>query len=151
MPTSLRARFALTMILGIFLIPITLSSLSGLTHIITCTEPETTPFSITTDASGKSVIASSSVLTRGVEPTVCGGLWLTISVRVTRPGFVMVTMPIRNTSGYAWRGTVRLSIGGASVPISIGEIRPRSTKISRIEVRMKPGRSQLDGRLLVGP
>ena len=151
MPTSLRARFALTVILGIFLIPISFSSLSGLTHIITCTEPESAPFSVTTDKSGKSVIASSSVLIRGAKPKLCGGLGLTIRVRSVRPGFVIVTMPIRNTSSYAWRGTVQLSIGGARVPISIGEIRPGTTKSSEIEVRVKRGQSKLEGRLLVGP
>ena len=151
MPTSLRARFAFTIILGVFLIPTTLSSLRGLTHVITCAQPNTQPFTISTSRAGASVITSSAVLTRARPAVLCGGLVLNIGVRSERPGFVRVVMPITNRSKFTWRGTVRLAIGRASVPISVGEIRPRSTTTRTVEVRVKAGETHLDGRLLVGP
>src|SRR5215210_2240361 len=96
-------------LLGVFLIPITVSSLRGLTHVLTCDQDVRTPFTVQTG--GNASITSSARFTRGEPAGLCGGLRLNMSVGARGPGKVRITLPITNESKYAWKGSVELKLG----------------------------------------
>ena len=61
-------------LLGAFLIPILLSSLQGLTHILTCQQATNVPFTVQLPEHGQATISSSAVITREQANGLCGGL-----------------------------------------------------------------------------
>ena len=153
MPSALRSRIALVVLLGAFLIPLGTSSLRGLTHVLTCQEEAEVPFTIVTpEDGGASTVASSSVLNRGEEAGVCGGLVLNPGIgQAERGGRVKLLLPITNNTEDDWRGTVRLRVGSTLVPVDIGEIRAGDTETSTVNVRIDPGQLEVNGSLLIGP
>ncbi|MEY2476449.1 MAG: hypothetical protein QOG87_1764, partial [Actinomycetota bacterium] len=92
----------MVLLLGVFLIPITVSSLRGLTHVLTCDQDVRTPFTV--DTGGGSSITSSARFTRGEPTDLCGGLRLNMRVGPLGSEKVRVTLPITNESKYAWQG-----------------------------------------------
>ncbi len=73
MPSGLRSRLALIALLGAFLIPIGMSSLRGLTHVLTCKQSAETPFTLVTVEGLAPQLLSSSRITKGDEKFLCGG------------------------------------------------------------------------------
>ena len=69
----------------------------------------------------------------------------------TGPAGCRVTLPITNNTRYAWRGSVKLVVRGASVPVGIGEIEPGETKADSVSVKIGPGTHKVEGTLLIGP
>lgn len=151
MPAALRLRVALLTLLGVFLIPIGMSSLRGLTHVLTCSEATEVPFTVETPADGPATIASSAQYERGAPEGVCGGLVLDMQVISDEPGKLVLRLPISNRSEYDWQGTVKLQIGDTSVPVAIGEIRSKGIGADTIEVNVPKGSTELNGSLLIGP
>jgi hypothetical protein len=135
--------------LGVFLIPITVSSLRGLTHVLTCDQDVRTPFTV--DTSGDSSITSSARFTRGEPANLCGGLRLNMSVGATSAEKVRITLPITNESKYTWRGSVELKLGGTAVPVDIGEIKAGETATDTIDVKVGKNVTEIEGDLLIGP
>ena len=150
-PSILRSRLALVLFLGVFLIPIGVSSLRGLTHVLTCDEAVNTPFTITLPETGQASITSSATFTPGQEQGQCGGLFLNMAVRSDRPDKVQIILPIENRSDDTWRGSVELDLGGTKVPIDIGEIEAGRTATDNVDVNVKPGTTEIEGSLLIGP
>ena len=136
---------------GIFLIPLGLSSLHGLTHVITCRAGTRAPFTLAVSERGEPMVTSAATLTPDVANGLCGGLTLDMAVGADRPGRVRVTLPITNNTRYTWRGSVKLAVRGASVPVDIGEIAPGETKADSVSVKIGPGAHKVDGTLLIGP
>jgi hypothetical protein len=151
MPSALRSRIALVVLLGTFLIPLGTSSLRGLTHLLTCREAARVPFTLVVPEDGPPVITSSNVITRDEEVGVCGGLVLDLGVGPSTPGKVRLRLPITNHTDFDWRGTVRLDLGGTVVPVDIGEIKSGQTAVDTVTVKVDPGELQVDGSLLIGP
>jgi hypothetical protein len=151
-PPALRSRLALFALLGAFLIPITTSSLRGLTHVVTCKERTETPFTIITPKTGNPIVTSSTRFERGPNPPpVCGGLALDVRVRSEGPGRLAITLPITNNTRFTWRGTVTLRLGKVLVPAAIGDIPPGETRSDTLHVKFDPGSREISGSLLVGP
>lgn len=151
MPSALRSRTALFALLGAFLIPLGISSMKGLTHILTCQEDAKTPFTITIPGTGLPEISSSTRIQPG-ERGLCGGLALDMRAGPLSPGRVRMIIAIRNNSDLPWRGTVNLVLEGSSpIPIDIGEIGPGRTGSDEIPLRLPTGSHQVDGSLLIGP
>jgi hypothetical protein len=150
-PRILRSRLALLGLLGIFLIPLGLSSLDGLTHVTTCRAAIKAPFTLEVPAHGDPLVASAATLTRVDSNGVCGGLSLDMSVGPDRPGRVRVTLPITNNTRHAWRGSVKLVVAGTSLPVRVGEIAPGQTRAESVSVRVAPGTHEVGGTLLIGP
>jgi hypothetical protein len=150
-PSILRSRLALLGLFGIFLIPLGLSSLHGLTHVITCREGTRAPFTLAVPERGDPLVTSAATLTPGEANGLCGGLMLDMAVGADRPGRVLVNLPITNNTRYTWRGSVKLVVRGASVPVSIGEIEPGETKADSVSVKIGPGTHEVKGTLLIGP
>ncbi len=151
MPSALRSRIALIVLLGAFLIPIVTSSLRGLTHILTCRQATEIPFTMVVPESGPPVIVSSNVIERGEPEGVCGGLVLDLGVGPAGPGRVLLRLPITNNTEFDWQGTVSVKIGGTVIPVDIGEIKAGATGSDSIKVKVDPGEIEVDGSLLIGP
>jgi hypothetical protein len=136
-------------LLGVFLIPITVSSLRGLTHVLTCDQDVRTPFTV--DTGGNASITSSARFTRGETAGLCGGLRLNMSVGPIGPEKVRVTLPITNESKYDWKGSVELKLGGTTVPIDIGKIDAGETATDTVDVKVAKDVTEIEGSLLIGP
>jgi hypothetical protein len=150
-PPILRSRLALVLFLGVFLIPIGVSSLRGLTHVLTCDEEVATPFTISIPETGVPSITSSATFTRDQADGQCGGLFLNMAVRQAGPDKIQVVLPIQNRSEDTWRGSVELDLGGTKVPVDIGEIESGATESDTIDVDVDRGTTEIEGSLLIGP
>ena len=139
----------MVVLLGVFLIPITVSSLRGLTHVLTCDQDVRTPFTVQTG--GGASITSSARFTRGEPTDLCGGLRLNMSVGPLSPEKVRVTLPITNESEYAWQGSVELRLGNTTVPIDIGKIESGETETDTVDVKVARDVTEIEGSLLIGP
>ena len=151
MPSTVRSRIALVALFGVFLIPIVTSSLNGLTHVLTCQQSARQPFTIAIPPSGQPTILSALTLDRSQQGGLCGGLHLDIQVGADGPGHLRITLPITNRTRYLWRGSVKLVVGGVSVPVNIGTIHPGATAVRSVRVRVDRGTRELGGSLLIGP
>lgn len=151
MPPGIRPRLALLALVGVLLIPVGLSSLRGLTHILACEAEFSTPFTFVVPDEGPPQILSSMVLDAGDEKGVCGGLRTDVSVAPSEGESAAMTFTVSNGTAYAWHGTVRLQLPGAGVPIDIDRIAPGASASDTVRVRLEPGTHQVEGHLLVGP
>jgi len=151
MPSVLRSRLALIALMGAFLIPIGLSSLRGLTHVLTCQERTDVPFTLSIPTHGRPTISSSATITRKSAAGLCGGLTLNMRVGAQGPGKVKIVLPIVNHTKYRWHGSVKLELGGTTVPVRIGSIGSGRTGTDTIHVHVDPGTHQVNGSLLIGP
>ncbi|MBV8959999.1 MAG: hypothetical protein JOZ37_01175 [Actinobacteria bacterium] len=146
MPPILRSRLALAALLGVFLIPIGMSSLRGLTHVLTCREHTNVPFSVDIPT-----ITSSQRITRNEPLQLCGGLSLNLAVKSLSVDKVQVRLPITNNTKYTWQGSVSLKVSGTSIPVRVGEVKPGRTVVNNIDVKVAKGTDTIDGSLLIGP
>src|SRR5918998_930309 len=107
MPSILRSRLALFAILGAFLIPIGVSSLRGLTHILVCEDRFKQPFTMVIGPQGQPEILSSLRITKDPRASeICGGLVIEPRAQATEDGRVAFTLPVKNNTDYSWRGTM---------------------------------------------
>ncbi|MGH2706044.1 MAG: hypothetical protein ACRDJ4_13425 [Actinomycetota bacterium] len=151
MPPLLRSRLAAIAMIGIFLIPVGFSTLRGLTHTLACEEQSDTPFTLTLRERQRPILTTSTRLARGEERGVCGGLLLDLRARAKSSERVDMVIYITNTSSSFWHGSVRLSTGAISIPVSIGAIAPKATGQDVVGLLLKPGSHEIGGSLLVGP
>ncbi|MFN2390293.1 MAG: hypothetical protein ABR575_11920 [Actinomycetota bacterium] len=152
MPSVLRSRLALLGLLGAFLIPIGMSSLRGLTHVLTCKEERATPFSLTRDRGGEVVVTTSRRLVRGEEEAgACPGLSFEMGARFAGRDAIEMVLPIENTTTFLWRGTVELVVDGVAIPVGIGEIGPGETRRESVRLSLERGVQEVSGSLLIGP
>lgn len=152
MTPLLRSRLALFALFAAFAIPVGMSSLRGLTHLLTCREPAATPFTLSVPPPelGPPQITSSSRFSRGEETGLCGGLFVDLGVHVDSPK-IQLKVGISNISDVMWKGSVELHLGDASVPVGIGEVAPAATESRLIDIELEPGSHDLNGELLIGP
>jgi hypothetical protein len=151
LPAILRSRVALFAFVGVFLVPLALSSLRGLTHILVCAEEAGTPFTLAVPNEGRQHLTSSARMARGHQEGICGGLSLDLAARDAGHGKVAVVVPITNGSNFGWQGTVKLELGSTSLPVRIGSIPPGHTRSDKLTLRLPPGTHELNGSLLIGP
>ena len=150
-PSILRSRLALLTLLGAFLIPIGMSNLRGITHVLTCNEEAETPFTLIAFEGEAPQLLSSTRISAEDEEFLCGGLSLNMGAIADDSGQVTMVLPITNNSEYPWQGTVKLKLGGDTVPVGIGEIGPGETEEDRVPVSLQPGTLEVNGSLLIGP
>ena len=118
----------------------------GLTHVLTCDADVRTPFTVNTDTA-----TSSARFERGDPTGLCGGLQLNMRVGQVQGDKVRLTLPITNTSEHTWKGSVELSVGGASVPVDIGEIKAGETEVDSVDIKVDEDATEIEGSLLIGP
>lgn len=152
MPSALRSRLALVLMMGAFLIPIAASNLRGLTHVLTCEEEAETPFTLLVEEGREPTILTSQFFTAEDETTLCGGLELNLRARSRGEDRIEMILPIRNTSEFPWQGSVKLRIGDTSVPVRVGEIASGETERATVTLPgLARGQTTVDGSLLIGP
>lgn len=157
MPPALRTQIALIGLLGVLLIPISTSSLRGLTHILTCQDEIDTPFSVMVLEDGPPVVLSAASVraVAGEDPPtneICGGLTLNLLMRSRVEDRADVTLAIVNNGDYGWRGSVQLRLGETLIPIHIGTVNAGAKSEETFEIRLDPGRTyEVAGSLLIGP
>jgi hypothetical protein len=150
-PSVLKSRIALFVMMGTFLIPIGMSSLRGLTHVLTCREEVKTPFTLIIPEQGRPQISSSQRITPG-DTGLCGGLALDLRAGGAGSNKVLITVIINNRTEDLWKGTVSLNVEGVGViPVNIGSIGPGGTASDQLPLKLKPGSHELGGSLLIGP
>ncbi|HEX2234853.1 MAG TPA: hypothetical protein VHK89_01115 [Actinomycetota bacterium] len=151
LPSILRSRVALLALLGAFLIPIGMSSLRGLTHVLTCRDEARTPFTLIVPPAGSAPEAVTSTTFGRDTAGICGGLSLDLGTRaVTRDRMEMV-VPITNNSEHLWQGTVKLVLDGTTIPVDIGEVDAGSTETDSVTLDLERGSHELTGSVLIGP
>ncbi|MFZ0492043.1 MAG: hypothetical protein WAM81_02465 [Acidimicrobiia bacterium] len=151
MPSTFKPRIAIVLIVGIFLIPILVSSLRGLTHVLTCSEGVEAPFTVFIASDGSAVVTSSATGQAGDRQGLCGGLSVAMRVGTVVDERLALTILVTNNSPYPWRGTVDVSLNKSTIPVSIGRIEPGETGTDSVPVRLDEGVNEMDGSLLVGP
>lgn len=154
MPATLRARMALALLLGIFLIPLSTSSLRGLTHVMTCSAAVDASLVIDNTSAEVPVLGSADAINVGdPAPVSCGGLVVDLQLSETgRPDQTGVVVSIRNTSDTDWHGTVELDLDDTVVPVAIGSIDAGDSSSDTVTLHIDPDRSyDISGTLLIGP
>lgn len=150
-PALLRTRLALVAMFVVFLIPVTQSTLRGLTHVLSCTERVDTPFQVVLLEGEEPIVTGSSVITAGEDPTLCGGLAVQIGAGPSESADIDVIVTVENQSDTDWYGTVEIDVVGVRVPVDIGRIGAGSTAEERISLSLPEGVTEFGGSLLVGP
>ncbi|HEY7563345.1 MAG TPA: hypothetical protein VIA81_00295 [Acidimicrobiia bacterium] len=150
MPFDLRVRLALVALFGVFLIPVMLSSLRGLTHVVSCRQEVAHPFEVEFGSGEEPLLVSSAVISETTDP-VCSSLAADLEVRSTGQNRLELTIPIANRGTGDWRGTVSLRVGGTLIPIQIGLVPAGTTKSETIVLRLPDGTTGFEGSLLIGP
>jgi hypothetical protein len=154
MPSALRAQVALWGMLACLLIPIGVSNLRGLTHVLTCEERSVTDFTVVVDGRGRAtMLATSPSFGPGDVPDeLCGGLVLDIEVGSPEKGVAEMVFTITNHTDFGWHGSVRVDLGSTPIPIDIGEVAPRGTATDTIEIDLDADSTyEIEGSLLIGP
>jgi hypothetical protein len=151
MVSGLRSRLALIGLLGAFLIPIGVSSLRGLTHVLTCQQSTDVPFTVSLPAGAEPTISSATSFTRGEEKSLCGGLHLDMRVGREDLDTLRIALPIQNGTTHDWQGTVKVNLAGTAVPIRIGKVPAGATREQTIHVNIDRGAHEITGSLLIGP
>ncbi len=142
---------ALIGILGAFLIPIWISSMRGVTHVVTCQEATDVPFSVLLPPSGSPAVASAATFTRDDTSALCGGLHVDIRVGRVTDRTLEMTLPIGNDTRHAWEGTVKLDLGSVDIPVRIGRIPAGESRQQTLRFNVDPGSTEINGSLLLGP
>ena len=150
-PALLRPRLAVFILFGVFLIPVVLSSLQGLTHVVSCTREIARPFEVAVGDEDRPVITGSAVVEAGAAQPCGGALDVDVSVSARGPNEIAVTVPITNEGLTAWRGTVRLRVGNTIIPFQIGLVPAGETRSETIVLRLPDGTTGFSGSLLIGP
>ena len=150
-PALLRPRLAMIVLFGVFLIPVVLSSLRGLTHVVSCTREIARPFEVSVGDEDRPVITGSAVVEAGAEQPCVGALEVDVSVSARGPNEIAVTVPISNEGITPWRGTVRLQVGNTVIPFQIGLVPAGETRSETIVLRLPAGTTGFSGSLLIGP
>jgi hypothetical protein len=150
-PALLRPRLAVFILFGVFLIPVVLSSLRGLTHVVSCTREIARPFEVAVGDEERPVITGSAVVEAGAEQQCGGALDVDVSVSARGPNEIAVTVPITNEGPTPWRGTVRLRVGNTVIPFQIGLVPAGETRSETIVLRLPEGTTGFSGSLLIGP
>lgn len=151
-----RNQLAVVALLGIFLIPLGLSSLRGLTHVLTCEEDVATPFTVNLDGDVPVVLSATRL---GPDDTglLCGALVIDLAASSVDDREVELTFFVTNDTATRWNGTVALDLtdealaSTISLPISIGSVDAGSVATESVSVRVQEGTYEFSGTLLVGP
>jgi len=150
-PALLKSSFALVALFVVFLIPVTQSTLRGLTHVLSCTELVDTPFQVILLEGEDPIVTGSAVLEHDDPGTLCGGLEVQIAAGPSDSADIDVIVTISNASPNDWYGTVELAVVGVRVPIDVGRIPSGGSERRTLPLDLPEGVSEFGGSLLVGP
>ena len=151
-----RNRAPLAVLALVLLIPVATSSLRGLTHILACDEAIGTFITIMPGLEPGEppvLLSAQGPLEAGDEELICGALEVDLGLE----GYdgdtdqVDLVVAITNRSELDWRGTTRLVLGAAAVPLTVGAIPAGERVEERARVRVSGEQFAIEGSLLIGP
>ena len=138
--------------MGVFLIPIELANLGGLTHVLSCRQQVEQPFTVIIKRGSQPQLLSSLQISQDAESDeLCGGLNVDPSISSEGDRGIKMTLPIENNSPHLWRGTITLRLGKTSIPIGVGEVPPGEMRSETVELNLREGTHVLNGSLSIGP
>ena len=150
-PASARGRLGLLAILAVFLVPISVSWLGGLTQAVTCDDRARSTLAVSTTEKGDPIVLGSTTVTRKEKP-LCGRLVLETETRVRPDGDLRLRLGLRNKSAQAWRGTVRVAFDeNAPVDVAVGRVDAGETVWRLIPFDPPDGQTEIPLEVLVGP
>lgn len=166
MVSVLKHRLALAVLVGVLVIPVLSVNNGGLSHLLFCEATVAQNFAVSSpDDSGGSAVTSSTTLSRD-QPTVtfegrgalaeaCEGVSAEISAVPISDERVDLTITIFNESDLPWRGSVGLAAEGdannADLTAALGQVEPGGSESASLELRILPGQTEIQGKLLLGP
>ena len=150
MPIHIRTRVAAVALVGVFLIPLTQSTLRGINHILTCTEQVQTPFQVVL-SDGVPIVTGSTTLEPGEPAVFCGGLAVDLAVGPAPDRDVQVFVDLDNRSTVDWYGTVDLQVGDVRLPVDLGRVPAGSQVSDSVALSLPEGVTEFTGSLLIGP
>lgn len=149
--SSATAKLAVAGLMGSFLIPITTSTLNGLTHLVSCTAAVDQTFAITAVDSKRAVVIGSSEVVRKPPEGDCAAVELNMVVRPDGKGYVRISMPVSNQSSRGFRATVKLRLGDLRIPVPVGLVHPGEVKTKDLRIRLDSDLKVVNSTLLIGP
>lgn len=150
-PQLLRFRIGLVALLAVFLIPVGLSSLRGLDHVLTCSELVESPFEVILIEDAAPVVIGSTALSADQVVVLCGGLVVDVSVARSTAADVELTVMLENRSDDDWFGTLRLDVAGVALPVDLGKVGANSLGSRTLDLDLPEGTTSFGGSLLIGP
>jgi hypothetical protein len=158
MPTTLRSRIALFVLMTLFLIPVSVSALRGLTHVLTCEDQVETAFSLIPKENEEATAISATRIERVEEgqaaTRLCGALSVDLRASTQAvPGKIQMTVLITNHDEFPWQGTVMFQVEGidTGIPIDVGRVGAGDTTTHLVDFSLDPGQHEVSGSLLIGP
>lgn len=150
-PQLLRFRVGLVALLAVFLIPIAQSSLRGVGHVLTCTDLVESPFEVILVPAADPVVIGTTSLTDAEPPTLCGGLAVDVGVSRSDRADVEVRVSLVNLTSANWFGSMRLDVGGVTLPVDLGRVRAGEQEVRVLDLDLPDGTTGFGGSLLIGP
>lgn len=140
-------------LLGIFLIPLTTSSLRGLTHVLSCSDEVPAVLSVdTTDDANTVLLGADSTTREDADSTLCDGLDVTLQLSSADAQRAQVDVTVSNGTDTDWQGSMRLRLEGTEIPVAIGRIDAGGTETDTVSLTVDAGGSyDITGTLLIGP
>lgn len=153
LPSALRAKIAVVILLGVFLIPLTMSSLRGLPHLLACEAEIDATLRIAASSDDDAVLLSADEITADEAPvSLCDGLEVDLRLASTDDDRAEVTVTISNRSERTWDGSLQLRLGDTPLPVQIGRVGSGATAVDTVALSIDPDRDyEITGALLVGP
>lgn len=150
-----RHRLPLLALALIFLIPVGMSTLRGISHVLTCEDEVGTPISIVPgpDKGQPPIVASSQIFEAGQDSLICESLTVELAVGEFSEarGAVELIVGATNRSDVDWHGTMQLKMGRDSIPLPIGKVQAGQSVQRSAWVRGFDDQLEIDGTLLIGP
>lgn len=140
-------------LLGIFLIPTSMSALRGLTHVLTCRAEIDTTVSVARATDDTNVLLSADSITADEEDAaLCDGLEVELQLASSDDDEADIVIEIVNRTDVDWQGSIELAFSGTDVPVAIGEIGAGETARDTVTLAIDPDRTyEITGTLLIGP
>ena len=128
------------------------SSLSGLTHRVSCRTEFTPDFDVLADGATKALVSSSIVLTRDspAAPQRCPGFSVDAQVNPSGPTQLSTALSAKNSSTSSAHVTAQISVGGRNSFMAMGVLASGQTMQKTFVVNVPKGSSILRARLLLG-
>lgn len=133
------------------MIPIGLSSLRGISHVITCVELVESPFEVVLIENADPVVIGSTTVQPDEPELLCGGLAVDVAVARSESADVALSVAIDNRSTSDWFGSMRLDVAGVSLPIDLGRVESGAIRSRSLDLHLPEGTSSFGGSLLIGP
>lgn len=166
MVSVLKHRLALAVLVGVLVIPVLSVNNGGLSHLLFCEATVAQDFAVSSPGDTEGATVTSSTTLSRDEPTVtfegrgqveeaCEGVRAEISAVPISDERVGLTVTIINDSDLTWRGSVGLAAEGeannADLTAALGQVAPGGSESASLELRILPGQTEIQGKLLLGP